>query len=188
MQTKAEAPAIAVIGIGCYYPGANNLKKLWENILARRREFRHSQIIDYPCLNITIQTEKHQIRLMEVELLLSMVLSLIGQSGAFLKELLILPYIVHWLALEVAIQALEDAGYTRENVPTERTGVILGNTLTGEQVRSSRCDCVGRLFVEHYVQQLIRKVYRSSYRNPCRSDGKVLQICICSYYRGYSSW
>jgi len=31
---------IAVIGIACYYPGASNVRELWENILARRVQFR----------------------------------------------------------------------------------------------------------------------------------------------------
>src|SRR5208283_261394 len=31
---------IAVIGMACYYPGASNIKELWENILARRIQFR----------------------------------------------------------------------------------------------------------------------------------------------------
>lgn len=44
--------------------------------------------------------------------------------------------IVHWLALETANQAITDAGYTRNSIPTEKTGVILGNTLTGEQTRA----------------------------------------------------
>jgi enediyne polyketide synthase len=44
--------------------------------------------------------------------------------------------ISHWLALEVALQALGDAGYGRDTLPRERTGVIVGNTLTGDQSRS----------------------------------------------------
>ena len=35
----AHSP-IAVIGMAGYYPGAPDLKSFWENILARRREFR----------------------------------------------------------------------------------------------------------------------------------------------------
>jgi len=31
---------IAVIGIGCYYPGASNVRELWENIISRRVQFR----------------------------------------------------------------------------------------------------------------------------------------------------
>src|SRR3989338_7779045 len=34
------ASDIAVIGLACYYPGAPNIKELWENILARRIQFR----------------------------------------------------------------------------------------------------------------------------------------------------
>lgn len=32
--------SIAIIGLGCWLPGAANPRELWENILARRREFR----------------------------------------------------------------------------------------------------------------------------------------------------
>jgi acyl transferase domain-containing protein len=31
---------IAVVGLGCWYPGASGPRELWENILARRRQFR----------------------------------------------------------------------------------------------------------------------------------------------------
>ncbi len=31
---------IAIIGMGCWPPGASNPRQLWENVLARRREFR----------------------------------------------------------------------------------------------------------------------------------------------------
>jgi enediyne polyketide synthase len=43
---------------------------------------------------------------------------------------------VQWLALTVAREALEDAGYYRDRVPRERTGVVVGNTLTGEHTRT----------------------------------------------------
>ena len=44
--------------------------------------------------------------------------------------------ITHWLALDVALQALTDAGYAANDLPRDRTGVIVGNTLTGEQQRA----------------------------------------------------
>src|SRR5581483_5710587 len=43
---------------------------------------------------------------------------------------------VHWLALEIAGQALADAGFSPATLPRERTGVIVGNTLTGEHTRA----------------------------------------------------
>ncbi len=44
--------------------------------------------------------------------------------------------ITHWLALDVALQAIADAGYEAKDLPRDRTGVIVGNTLTGEQQRA----------------------------------------------------
>jgi enediyne polyketide synthase len=45
--------------------------------------------------------------------------------------------IVQWLALDVAEEALRDAGYKGDPQVRDRTGVILGNSLTGEQSRAS---------------------------------------------------
>src|SRR5262249_50899441 len=44
--------------------------------------------------------------------------------------------IAHWLALDIALKTFEDAGYKISDIPLENTGVIVGNTLTGEQTRS----------------------------------------------------
>jgi acyl transferase domain-containing protein len=35
-----NATPIAAIGVACWYPGAQAVRQFWENILARRREFR----------------------------------------------------------------------------------------------------------------------------------------------------
>jgi enediyne polyketide synthase len=46
--------------------------------------------------------------------------------------------LTHWFALDVADQALGDAGFTQaEGLPRETTGVFLGNTLTGEFSRAN---------------------------------------------------
>ena len=39
MITSITDP-LAVVGIACKYPDANNYHQLWENILSRRRAFR----------------------------------------------------------------------------------------------------------------------------------------------------
>lgn len=44
---------------------------------------------------------------------------------------------VHWLALEVAEQALTDSGYEQGRIPKERIGVIVGNSLNGETSRAN---------------------------------------------------
>jgi enediyne polyketide synthase len=46
--------------------------------------------------------------------------------------------LAHWLALDVAAQALTDAGYPDSaGLPRDNTAVFLGNTLTGEFSRAS---------------------------------------------------
>ncbi len=136
MLDKANIPAIAVVGMGCYYPGANNLKQLWENILARRREFRQ-----FPDIRLPVSEYYDPERKTPDKTYGSLAAVIDGfkfdwANQRVPKRAFESSDIVHWLALGVAIQALENAGYTRKNVPTERTGVILGNTLTGEQSRS----------------------------------------------------
>ena len=45
--------------------------------------------------------------------------------------------LTHWLALDVADRALRDAGFEGGNgLPLDTTGVLLGNTLTGEFSRA----------------------------------------------------
>lgn len=46
--------------------------------------------------------------------------------------------LTHWLALDTATRALADAGFPAgEGLPSERTGVVVGNTLTGEFSRAN---------------------------------------------------
>ena len=135
-RTRASTSSIAVIGLGCQYPGASNLKQLWENILARRRQFRQIPdvrlpISEYYDRDLKAPDKTHGTRTAVID-----GLEFDWAKRRIPKKAFDSTDIAHWLALEVAIKAIEDTGYTRENVPTERTGVVLGNTLTGEQSRS----------------------------------------------------
>lgn len=136
MFAKLNTPAIAVVGMGCYYPGANNLKQLWENILARRREFRQFPDVRLPVSEYHDPDRKTPDKTYGSRAAVIDGFEFDCANRRVPKRVFESADIVHWLTLEVALQALETAGYTRENVPTERTGVILGNTLTGEQSRS----------------------------------------------------
>ncbi|TBR57150.1 type I polyketide synthase [Mastigocladus laminosus UU774] len=137
IESSTSKNAIAVVGMGCHYAGANDLKQLWENILARRRQFRQlpdqrlplSEYHDPDPLapDKTYGTRAGVIDGFEFD----------WMGKRIPKKTFEHTDIVHWLALEVADKALKDAGYARDSVPTERTGVILGNTLTGEQSRAS---------------------------------------------------
>lgn len=128
---------IAVIGMGCHYPDASQLNQLWENILGRRCQFR-----EFPQQRLPL-SEYYDPDPATPD-------KTYGNRGAFIDGFVFdwvkrrIPQktvdttdIVHWLALEVAAQALANAGYTRNNLPGHKTGVILGNTLTGEHTRSN---------------------------------------------------
>lgn len=128
---------IAVIGLACRYPGARTPLELWENVLARRRQFRRM-----PARRLALEdyydadpkaADKTYTRM-----------------GAFIDGFEFdwarrrIPQstfrstdIVHWLALETAIDAFEDAGFGLSAIPGERTAVIVGNSLTGEQTRAN---------------------------------------------------
>ena len=140
MAMRAEGTGgdgIAVIGLGCWYPGARGPRELWENVLARRRQFRRLpdcrlSLADYHDPDPATPDKTY------------------GRSAAVIDGFQFdwagnrIPRktfegtdVVQWFALEVARQALEDAGYDRESALRDRTGVILGNTLTGEHTRSN---------------------------------------------------
>jgi len=128
---------IAVIGIGCRYPGVKGPVQLWENVLARRSEFRLIPEKRLPASGYFHEDKKTPDKTY-------------GRRAAVLdgfvfdwaqrripEKSYLSTDIAQWLALEVAIAALSDAGYDRETIPNDKTGVIVGNTLTGEQTRSN---------------------------------------------------
>ncbi len=119
--------------MACHYPGANDLKAFWENILAQRCQFRDIPSVrlssDYinQDPNAPDQTYCHKGAFIDgfhFDLVKHRVPKSTFESTDF----------VHWLALKVALDALNDADLS--NIPKETTGVIVGNTLTGEQTRS----------------------------------------------------
>lgn len=137
MSTEAYTPEIAVIGMGCWYPGARDLRQLWENILSRRRQFRQIPdqrlpLSEYYDPDPTAPDKTYGNRTAVID---GFEFDWAGKRIP--KTAFESTDIAHWLALEVALKALENAGYTRDSVPNERSGVVLGNTLTGEQTRSN---------------------------------------------------
>ncbi|WP_372682567.1 beta-ketoacyl synthase N-terminal-like domain-containing protein, partial [Desulfosarcina sp.] len=137
MTHRPSPPAIAVIGLACRYPDAATPRHLWENILARRRQFRRIPDCRLPLADYYDADKKAPDKTY-------------GRQAAVIDGFDFdwadrrIPFstvrttdIVHWLALETSLAAVADAGYTRETLPGERTGVIIGNTLTGEQTRAN---------------------------------------------------
>jgi enediyne polyketide synthase len=128
---------IAVIGLSCWYPDARNPRQLWENILARRRQFRLVLDQRLPLSDYYHPDPEEPDKIY-------------GRKASYIdgfdfdwasRRVTFSTYestdVAHWLAFEVALEAIADAGFNRENIPREYTGVIVGNTLTGEQTRAN---------------------------------------------------
>jgi enediyne polyketide synthase len=134
---------IAIVGMACRYAGTRSPAELWENVLAGRREFRRIpaerlRLADYqpadpgdPAAAAEIDT----IYSSEAALLSGWELDRVRfrVAGSTFRA----TDLAHWLALEVAVDAFADAGFPdAAGLPRETTGVLVGNSLTGEMSRA----------------------------------------------------
>lgn len=137
MESAATSHAIAIIGIGCWYPDAPNPLRLWENVLARRRQFRRLPAQRLPLADYYNPDPK------AVDTTYSQLAAVIDgfEFDWAGRRIPFSTYrstdVAHWLALETALNAISDAGYRQQDLPSEKAGVIVGNTLTGEQTRTT---------------------------------------------------
>ncbi|BAY91345.1 MULTISPECIES: type I polyketide synthase [unclassified Tolypothrix] len=131
-------PAITIVGMACQYPDARSPAELWENVLAGRRAFRRIpsdrlRLEDYFSSdhNTPDATYATQAALIEGYEFDRVGFRVAGSTYRCAD-------LVHWLALDVATQALADAGFPQgQGLPRQTTGVVLGNTLTGEFSRTN---------------------------------------------------
>jgi enediyne polyketide synthase len=132
-----STPSIALVGMACRYPGARTPAELWENVLAGRRAFRRIpderlRLADYgsPDRAAADRTYVTQAAVLE-DWAFDRVRFRVSGSACRAAD----P--AHWLALEVAAAALADAGFADgAGLPRESTGVLAGNSLTGEFSRA----------------------------------------------------
>ena len=127
---------IAVIGIACYYPGASNVKELWENILTRRVQFRRMLDQRLPLSKYYDSDPKAPEKTYLTKAAFIENYQFDWGKLRIPKKTVESTDIVHWLALDMALKTFADAGYKLNEIPLQNTGVIVGNTLTGEQTRS----------------------------------------------------
>lgn len=137
MKKQEQGESIAIIGMSCWYPGAQTLAEFWENVLAKRQQFRrmpderlpldqyHSN--DRATPDKTYGTEAAVLDGFEFD----------WKGRRIPKQTFESTDIVHWLALDVALKALDDAGLDLATLQKLQTGVVLGNTLTGEWTRTN---------------------------------------------------
>ena len=131
-------PPIAVIGLACRFPDADDPAALLDVVLTGRRSFRRLpparlELDDYyqPDRSISDATYSTRAALIEGW---QFERSAFGVDEA--------AYIAadpaHWLALETAARALAAAGLPAgTGLDRDRTGVIIGNTLTGDTSRAN---------------------------------------------------
>jgi enediyne polyketide synthase len=128
---------IAIIGMACWYPGAQNLLQLWENILTKRQQFRKMldgrlPLSDYHTANRAAPDKTYGDKASFLE-----GFEFDWMTEKFPQSTFDSTDIVHWLALDVASKSIQDAGMNRKNIPPSKTGVIVGNSLTGEFSRAN---------------------------------------------------
>ncbi|MFH9611348.1 SDR family NAD(P)-dependent oxidoreductase [Streptomyces sp. NPDC017448] len=129
---------IAIIGMACRYPEATTPDQLWANAVAGRRAFRrlpHQRISldDYWDADPSTPDTFYSRNAAVLEgYAFDRVAHRIAGSTFRSTDM------THWLALDTAGRALADAGFPAgEGLPHQRTGVIMGNTLTGEFTRAN---------------------------------------------------
>jgi enediyne polyketide synthase len=139
-QSDSVSPGegIAIVGMACLYPDAQTPAALWENVLAQRRAFRRLpperfRLEDYwspdpSAPDTTYVTEAALIEGYEFDRVAFRVAGSTFRSAD----------LAHWIALDVASRALVDAGFPDgQGLPRETTGVLIGNSLTGEFSRAN---------------------------------------------------
>jgi enediyne polyketide synthase len=145
-----NAKPIALVGLACRYPGANTPRELFENVLAGRKSFRavppeRWRMEDYhhPDREHPDTTYLRQMAVLEDFTFDPSKFKIPQRTYVSMDQ-------AHWLALQTADLALRDAAL--EELPTDRTAVILGNTLAGETSRAQlvrfRWPYARRVFVE----------------------------------------
>jgi enediyne polyketide synthase len=136
-MTKHQNIPIAVVGIACRYPDAPSPRYLWENVLARRRAFRRLPDCRLPLSEYGAADRKAPDLTYGTQAAVIDGFNFDWAARRIPRSTYESTDVVHWLALEVALAAIADAGYDPSAVPGEGAGVIVGNTLTGEQTRSA---------------------------------------------------
>ena len=138
----SNATPIAIVGLACRFPDADDPLALFESTLAGRRAFRRlppgrlGAVADPDAGRGAGLPGPAGGSVPRAALLEGWQFDLAGFGVAERTFLAADP--AHWLALETAGRALADAGFPGgQGLARDRAGVIIGNTLTGEVSRAA---------------------------------------------------
>ena len=134
---RLSTERIAIVGMACV-TRTPSPEELWENVLAGRRAFRRlpDERMNRPTTSRPTRTRRTASTAAKAAVLRDYEFDRVAYqvAGSTYRS----TDLTHWLALDVAAQALADAGFPDgEGLPRERTGVVVGNTLTGEFSRAN---------------------------------------------------
>ncbi|MEX5717412.1 type I polyketide synthase [Geodermatophilus maliterrae] len=129
---------ISIVGIGLTYPDTGSPAEFWDNVLAGRRAFRRLPDVrmnraDYysPDPDVPDRFYADRAAVLRDYSFDRPAYKIAGSTYRSTDT-------THWLALDVAARALTDAGFPDgEGLPRQTTGVVLGNSLTGEFSRAN---------------------------------------------------
>ncbi|WP_176736815.1 type I polyketide synthase [Oligoflexus tunisiensis] len=136
-KQQERGGSIAIIGMSCWYPGAQTLVEFWENILSKRQQFRRMPDERLPLQQYHSSDRATPDKTYGTEAAVLDGFEFDWKGRRIPKQTFESTDIVHWLALDVALKALEDSGLDLASLQKLQTGVVLGNTLTGEWTRTN---------------------------------------------------
>lgn len=137
-EPAAAGQPIAVVGAACRFPDADDPAALWDVVRSARRTFRpippeRLRLADYGSED-PAAPDRTYARYAAVLRDYAFARQRFQVGGVAYRS----TDLVHWLALDVATDALADAGFpSGDSLPAGATGVIVGNTLTGERSRAN---------------------------------------------------
>lgn len=128
---------IAIVGMACRYAEARSPMQLWENVLAQRQSFRHIP-------RVRLNLADYSAEVQTADNILPVMAALLDDYEFdrsrfhISRDAFAATDLSHWLALDVASNAIEDAKLQDASADQrERTAVYVGNSLTGEFSRAN---------------------------------------------------
>jgi enediyne polyketide synthase len=130
--------SIAVVGVSCRYPDAASPAELWQNVLAGRRAFRRLPPERMPLDSYYSPDPATPDRFYSTMAAVIEGFEFDRVKYRIAGSTFRATDMTHWLALDTAARALADAGFSDgTGLPKRSTGVIIGNSLTGEFSRAN---------------------------------------------------
>jgi enediyne polyketide synthase len=184
--------SIAIVGAACRYPDAASPRELWENVLAKRQAFRRMPRERLPLEDYYSSDPDMPDRTYSQQAAVITNWAFDRSRYRVSRSTFESADLAHWLALEIADLALQDAGFTP---PQGTTGVIVGNTLTGDSSRAAslrlRWPYVRRAAIEAGIDGEALKRLEQTFNEPFVAIGEdslagglsnTIAGRICNYF------